>query len=270
MRTKVLKPFLFFIMIVTVVSLACMGSSETPSPEPPAPQPPVEQPPVQEQPTDEQLAPPTEVPQEPAAPAAQEYFTEQFDGDTGNWSYFVIDGSKSVPTFVDDKLGDSDLGADGGYLVFDLVEEYQWTYVFYDAFEYKDVRLDVVADNRGTNNNNVSLICRYTEDEGWYEFNIANNGLYWIYHALVKPDGTVVYSLLADGGSNKIKQGKDVNTYTVICEGRTLSLYINSNETRQLDDNKFVLRDGKVGVSISSFRDLPVKVEVDSFTISQP
>jgi len=32
----------------------------------------------------------------------------------------------------------------------------------------------------GTNNNNISLSVRYS-DEGWYEFNIANNGLYDIF-----------------------------------------------------------------------------------------
>ena len=155
-------------------------------------------------------------------------------------------------------------------LVFDLIDKYQWVYAFYDPYEYKNVSLEVVAENRGVNNNNVSLICRYTEDEGWYEFNIANNGLYWIYHAIVNSEGQVVYSKLADGGSNKVKQGKEINTYAITCEDRTLTLYINGKETRQLDDNNFVLRDGQVGVSVSSFDLLPVKVEIESIEISEP
>jgi len=162
------------------------------------------------------------------------------------------------------------VGVEDERLIFDLGSEGQWAYVTYDAYEYDDVRLDVIAENRGTNNNNVSLICRYTEDEGWYEFNIANNGLFWIYHAIIRADNSVIYSLLADGGSNKIKQGKDTNKYSIVCKDRTLSLYINDIETRVLDDNNYVLRDGKIGVSVSSFNNLPVKVEIDSVTISEP
>jgi len=155
-------------------------------------------------------------------------------------------------------------------LVFDLGSEGQWAYVTYDAYEYDNVRLEVVAENRGVNNNNVSLICRYTPDEGWYEFNIANNGLFWIFHAIIRDDGHVIYTEIADGGSNKIKAGKETNTYSIVCNDRTLSLFINGNETRVLDENNHALRDGLVGVSVSSFNVLPVKIEVDTITIGQP
>jgi hypothetical protein len=60
----------------------------------------------------------------------------------------------------------------------------------YDPYVYEDVRIDARVINRGVNNNNVSLVCRYT-DSGWYEFNIANNGLYWIYAAEVSAGGNV-------------------------------------------------------------------------------
>jgi hypothetical protein len=270
MFIKILKPFVFLFVVIAVVSLACMGGGEEPAPEPPPP--PVEEPqqPEPEQPEEPaEPEPPTDTP----APVAQEFFTEEFDGSNDNWSYFVVDGSKDVPVFAGDELeNNSSLYTEDGLLVFDINDEYQWVYAFYDPYEYTDVSLEVVAENRGVNNNNVSLVCRYTEDEGWYEFNIANNGKYWIFHAIVNPEGKVVYSQLADGGSNKIKQGKEVNTYAITCEDRALTLYINGIEHREIEENRFVLRDGQVGVSISSFRerDLPVKVEIHSVTISEP
>ena len=132
------------------------------------------------------------------------------------------------------------------------------------------VRLDIVAKNRGVNNNNVSLICRYTPSEDWYEFNIANNGLYWLFYAEILDSKKIVYHQLANGGSNKIRQGKEMNEYSIICNERTLELYINGNETNVYEDNKFVLHSGLAGVSVSSFDTLPVKVEIDSITISQP
>jgi hypothetical protein len=154
-------------------------------------------------------------------------------------------------------------------MVFDVSSKYLYTYVLYDPYNYKDVAVEARVENRGTNNNNISLICRYS-DEGWYEFNIANSGLYNIYAATYNASGDVVYNFLADGGSNKIRSGKEINEYKIICRERKLSMYINGFETRSLEDNKYVLRDGQVGISASSFDDLPVKVEVDWITISEP
>ncbi len=206
----------------------------------------------------------------PAVAAAQEFFTEEFEGDTSNWSYFYVDGTKPVPVRADGEFGTMTVGADGGTLAFDLQSDGQWVYTTYDPVVYENVRVDVRAENRGVNTNNVSLICRYG-DEGWYEFNIANNGLFWIYHALVvAPDNRVIYSLLADGGSNKIKSGKEVNEYAIVCEDHTLTLYINGFETRTLEENKYVLRDGLIGLSVSSFDKLPVQVEIDWVKISAP
>ncbi len=255
MFAKTLKPFIFLFVLMMVVSLACLGGGETPAPPPPteAPQQPA-QPAQPVEPT------PTE---EPPAPAAQEFFTEEFDGDNSNWTYFTVTGS------TESNASGLNLETKDGYLVFDISSKYLYVYVTYDPYTYKDVAVEARVENRGTNNNNISLLCRYS-DEGWYEFNVANNGLYNILAATYNASGDVVYNKLADGGSNKIKSGKDVNTYKIVCKERTLSLYINGFETRVYTDNQFVLRDGKVGISVSSFKDMPVKVEIDWITISQP
>ncbi|MFZ5819596.1 MAG: family 16 glycoside hydrolase [Chloroflexota bacterium] len=258
MFVKTLKPFVFLFVLMTVVSLACITGGDTPAPTE-APAQPAE-PAQPAQPAQPAEPTPTE---EPPAPAAQEFFTEEFEGDTSNWTYFTITGSNEA-----NESGLS-LETEGGYMVFDVSSKYLYTYVTYDPYEYRDVAVETFVENRGTNNNNISLFCRYS-DEGWYEFNIANNGLYNILAATYNAAGDVVYNKMADGGSNKIKSGKDVNTYKIICKERTLTMYINGFETRVHTDNQYVLRDGKVGISVSSFNDLPVKVEVDWVTISQP
>ncbi len=263
MKYQLAKPFMFLIAVIMVVSLACgIGGGDEPAPAP-------EPAPVQEEePAAPEPAPvvPTNTPE----PVAQQFYTENFDGDTSQWTYFLVNGTKSVPTFVEEDFGTMFVGTDDSRLHFDLESEGQWAYVTYDAYEYDNVRLDVVVENRGVNNNNVSLICRYTPDEGWYEFNIANNGLYWIFHAIIRDDGAVIYTQLKDGGSNKILAGKETNKYSIICDDRTLSLFINDYETNVFDENNYALRDGLIGVSVSSFNVLPVKVEVDSIMISQP
>lgn len=261
MKYQLAKPFLFLVAVILIVSLACSvggGADEAASVEQPADPAPVEDTSPTEPP------PPTNTPE----PVAQQYFTETFDEDAGNWSFFMVNGELSTAT---DGFGKYNAGIDGGRYVFELDEEYQWAYAKYDPFEYEDVKIEVVADNRGVNNNNVSIICRYTPDVGWYEFNIANNGLYNIFYAEYREQGTkVAYEFITNGGSNKIKTGKETNTYTVTCEGRTLSLEINGFETNSIDDNKFLLDSGGVGIAVSSFNVLPVNVQIDQVTISQP
>ena len=90
---------------------------------------------------------------------------------------------------------DMTLGIQNGFLVFDLQGKGEWVYSIYNAQTYDDVRVDVSAENRGANNNNVSLICRYSPDGQWYEFNIANNGLYNIYYAHKTEDNKIGYIL---------------------------------------------------------------------------
>src|SRR5512145_2742098 len=120
------------------------------------------------------------------------------------------------------------------------------------------------------NDNNITLICRYREDEGWYEFNVFNSGLYNILYGYYEKDGNINYARIADGGSTKIKAGKEINTYKIICNDRKLALYINGTETRVVEDNQHVLRKGKIGIGVSSFNQLPIKVEFEWVKISEP
>jgi len=210
----------------------------------------------------------------PVPSSGGKYFQEDFTSSLTNWSQFVVNGSK-VPkggnsVLVQSAFGNMSVGVKDGYLVFDLESPGQWIYAIYDAQQYDDVRLDVSAENRGNNDNNVSLICRYSPDQGWYEFNIANDGLYNIYYAQIQSDNTVIYSKIADGGYNKIKQGKQTNQLGISCVGRTLTLFINGHQVRQLDDNQYVLKSGKIGISVSSFTDPPAIVGFDWVKISQP
>jgi S1-C subfamily serine protease len=188
--------------------------------------------------------------------SSEPFFVEEFDQTLDNWSYFLMNGDESK----------MDLYTDSGRLVFDLGGEDLWVYVTYDDYTYTDVRIDAEAENLGRNNNNVSLICRYS-DRGWYEFNIANNGLYNI---LIYDNTTESYERIADGGSTAIRSGRDVNTYTGVCSGDTLTLYINGVEVNSVQETRFRLKEGQVGLSVSSFDVLPINVEFGWVAISPP
>jgi hypothetical protein len=264
---KVLHPFFIIVALVLAIGIACSFGGSTDTPAPPPTQPPVEQPtkaPVVEQPTE---APPPEptATEEPAAPAAQEFFTEEFDNPlSSDWSTLTVTGSDNADP---DKVK---VAPEDGKLVWNFDSEYVYYYLFYEAFKYEDVRIEVSADNRGKNNNSISLICRYDAKVGWYEFNIANNGLYDISYAEVTKSGKIDYTSIVNGGSKEIKQGKGVNEYAAVCQGNELSLYINGEEVKSVKENKFALRDGKVGVSVSSFNVLPIIIEMDWIKIIEP
>jgi len=267
---KPLRPLFFFASLLLIVGLACSFGSQPATQAPPPDQPvqvdnptavppePTEVPPTE--------IPPTEAPAtEPPAPQAQEFFTEEFDTPlSGDWSIFTI----SDPNASD--LDKVTVEADNGNLVWDFDSEYVYYYLFYNAFTYDDVKVEARADNRGKNNNSVSLICRYDEEIGWYEFNIANNGLYDILYAEVLDNGKIQWNRVANGGSNAIKQGKDVNEYSATCQDEELTLVINGDEVISIKETKYGLRSGQAGISVSSFNVLPILIEMDWIEISEP
>lgn len=262
---KNLRPLLFFVSLLLIVGLACSGGS-TPATQPPPTQAPVkvDEPTSAPEPTE---PPATEAPQptEPPAPAAQQFFTEEFDNPlSSDWTSFTLYDSN------ESDLDKVKVEAQDGKLVWDLNSKYVYYYLYYGAFEYEDVQVEVSADNRGKNNNSVSLICRYDPKVGWYEFNIANNGLYNILFAKVLDSGKIEYNRIANGGSNEIKAGLGVNEYGVKCVGDQLSLTVNGAKVKTFQDKKYGLRKGQVGVSVSSFNVTPILIEMDWFKISEP
>jgi len=272
---------LFLLAIIGLIILSCSLPSSREATAIPT----LTSQPVVEQATDTQAPPPTEttaptmpvatgmvptisIPTDPPAQQAQaeptvsleapDFFTEEFDGDLSNWEYFFTSGDEDLASFY----------TEDGRLSFYLNGEQIYAYLLYSPYYYEDVVLTVEAENRGYNNNNVSLICRYDYERGWYEFSIANNGLYWIYYYDILTEGG--YNVIAEGGSNSIRTGRDVNTYSIVCRGKTLILYINGQETRRLEETRYVLKEGQVGVGVSSFDVLPIEVEFEYMTIDYP
>jgi S1-C subfamily serine protease len=181
--------------------------------------------------------------------------TEFDEGDLSDWFYFLTNGNEN----------DFSLYLENGVLNWETTGRNNWAYLINDQIEMTDVRIDVSVENRGVNQNNVSLICRYEDGVGWYEFNIANDGTWTI---LRFDEVNNSYAALYTGGSLNINMGKDVNEYTAVCSGSELTLYINGVHTRTVNDR--TLRTGLVGISASSFDQTPVLLEWDYVIFSIP
>jgi hypothetical protein len=266
---KVLRPFVFIAGFILLVGLACsinMGDSpaQPAQPEQPGqPAQPAQPEPAQPEPTEPEPAQPDPTPEpmatpEPPAPTSQEFFTEEFDSDPG-WYYEVVVGH------TDSEAKNATYQFDFGRMIFDITDRDLYSYYIYEGMVYQDTRLDIRLENRGVNSQQVSLVCRMS-DEGWYEFAVQSDGLWELYAV---SDG---YNLIANGGSTAIRQGKEVNEYTFICDDNKLSFFINGVEPKGSPhtDRKYVLRRGTVGFAVSSLRATPVKIEIDWFQVSPP
>lgn len=187
---------------------------------------------------------------------APAYFTEEFDGGLPNWSYFYFGDSEN----------DFNITTDNSQMVIDITKPQTYVYINYDPYTYADVRVDAQTENMGNNDNNISLYCRAQDNVGWYEFNISSGGLWDI---LRYDEQTNDYVALYNGGSYNINMGKGKpNTFTLICQGNTISAYINDKLARSVTD--YTLSEGTVGVSASSFESGSATVGFDWVAVSEP
>jgi hypothetical protein len=254
---KSLRPLVFFVSLLLIVGLA--GGCRSAQADPSGPKAIVEQEATATPPPTEALA------SQSQGGEAQAFFGEEFDNPlSGDWTQFLYyDEKVSDPEAVNVQTGNGKLGWN-----FDTKElDY---YLFYKAFSYQDVKMEVSYDNRGVNNNYVSLICRYNATSGWYEFQVANNGLYNIYAMEPLENGKLRENRLANGGSLAIKQGKGINEYAATCQGDQLTLRINGEKVASVTDTKFSLPEGQVGIAVSSLNVVPVTVDVEWFRVSAP
>lgn len=256
---KLNHPVLLMLSILIALSVACsaLGGGGAPAPNPTVPPVPTNLPPVN---------PPTEAPTKAALPTSEpvvtnpEFFTEEFENDQffNNWYYFLMGSGSSE----EDKLT---MTQEDDGLTVDLGALNMYLYYIYDPTTYDDVKITMVAENLGRNNNNVSMVCRMDYDNAkWYEFSVESGGVWYLY---AYDNG---YNTLDRGGTNALKQGKAVNEYGLECDGDSITMYINGEKLKTFSERKYSLREGEVGFNISSLNVLPITVSVKSFDIAQP
>jgi hypothetical protein len=163
-----------------------------------------------------------------------------------------------------------DLQTKNGALVFDIGDQDLTALSFFQTSIYKNVWIDLRVTNRGGTDHAVNVICRYDKEEGWYQFQIFNSGLFNLYYMLwdenLKPQPT----LLTQGVSNAMRPNDAANDLSVICNGRVLSLYVNGRMAVTYEENQYVLPAGQIGIGVSSFDEIPVVVQFDWMKLETP
>ncbi len=194
------------------------------------------------------------------------YFTEDFNQPLNEyWLMQIYGPNKKQISKVKSKVKDGDLEVN-------IADENIYVYYFNDQFSYTNVRLDMRAENSGRRTNNISLICRKS-DEGWYEFSVGSDAVWYLYYAYVsKNTSNAVYSLIANGASLAMKQGNDTNELTMICDDEKITLMVNGVELigSPVREIVYKLKEGSVGLNVSSLSVTPVIVDIEWFKISKP
>lgn len=255
------KILVVFLTVLVVVQLACSFAG---APEPTATPLPLPTNTVASTATPEPTATETSTPRPTRAHTATAtpfpaFFREDMERQVGTlWNTYIFgDSSKNSYRFRD------------GELLFSINESNAGIEFIYTPYNYSDVRIDAVFDNKPESRNtiNVTLLCRVSA-AGFYQVWITNDGRYGFQ---AYDSSTEKSETLFQGASLAINQGKATNEYGLQCKGNKITLFINGQEIKTVEENKVGLDEGTVGIYVGAVQTLvPVIVGVDWIEISEP
>ncbi|GAB4449666.1 MAG: hypothetical protein OHK0041_11060 [Anaerolineales bacterium] len=187
------------------------------------------------------------------------FFTQEFDSPLAGWDILQA-GSETSPN----------VSVEGGALRLQMDVPYAWLYALYNAEEYADVYIEAEYVNSALTPASAGLICRYSETDGWLEYNVLTDGTYNVLYGKWLDAGIADYLPILDGTAPGIKQSGDVQQIALTCTGATLYLYINGSVIRSVNVERYNLPPGKAGLTASSFENAPVIAAFNRLTIREP
>ena len=95
------------------------------------------------------------------------FFTDEFDSPLAGWVILQA-GSESVPNTK----------TENSNLILQMDSPFSWLYAIYTAQDYANVRIDAQFTNQAGSPSSTGLICRYSEEDGWFEYNVSTDGSY--------------------------------------------------------------------------------------------
>jgi hypothetical protein len=186
-------------------------------------------------------------------------FTNEFDLPLAGWSILQT-GSDTTPK----------VNAENSNLVLQMDTPFTWVYAVYDSQIYDNIRLDARFTNQAGSPASIGLICRYSETDGWLESNVYSDGTYSVLYGQWLADGIANYLPVLSSSSSAILPSGSSQEIGLICSGTTLSLLIDQTIIRNVDVSRFELASGKVGITVSSFENIPVIAVFDWVRVSEP
>jgi hypothetical protein len=187
------------------------------------------------------------------------FFTNEFDSAPAGWTILQT-GGEGAPA----------VKAENSSLILQMDAPFVWAYAIYDAQDYENVRVDARFTNQAGSPASIGLVCRYSETDGWLEYNVSTDGTYNVLYGQWLASGIADYLPVLSASSNAIQPSGTSQEISLICAGTTLSLLIDQTIIRNVDVSRFELADGRVGLTVSSFENTPVIASFDWMKVSEP
>ena len=186
-------------------------------------------------------------------------FANEFDSALAGWSILQA-GSDVAPK----------VNIENSNLFLQMDWPFTWVYVVYDAQDYDNIRVDARMMNQAGSPASIGLICRYSETDGWLEYNVSTDGTYDVLYGQWLASGIADYLPVLSAASKAIQPSGASQEIGLLCSGTTLSLFIDQTLIRSVDVSRFDLTSGKVGITASSFENSPVLAAFDWVRVSEP
>ncbi len=196
---------------------------------------------------------------EPTPTPLPRLFTNDFDSSLAGWVILQA-GNDAVPN----------ISTENSVLRLEMDSPHTWLYVLYGAQDYDDIYIETQFINNALSPASIGLVCRYSEEDGWLEYNISTDGTYNVLYGKWLSVGIADYVPVMDGSSKEIGQSGEPQRIGLSCKDTTLQLYINDTLVRSVDVARYELTEGKVGLTASSFENVPVIASFDFVTVSEP
>lgn len=198
---------------------------------------------------------------EPTPTPFPRFFTAEFDAGTSMTGWVTLQGgNEAVPNVV----------AENSRLLIQMDAPYTWAYSLYGTEEYDAVHLSTKFVNSAMSPASAGLVCRYSDTEGWFEYNVTTDGTYNVLYGWWLSSGVADYLPVVNGSSNAIQRSGAEMEIGLICSGTTLTLLIGDTIIRNVDVSRYELAGGRVGMTASSYENTPVVLSFDWFQVSGP
>jgi serine/threonine protein kinase len=195
------------------------------------------------------VLPPTNTPVQAAESAI---FEDSFDSSASGW-----------------EVGEYDTGdvgyTDGAYFVTSTDNGSAMWGVANRSFGDLAIEVDAVPISAGPDDNNAyGVVCREQGDGDGYYLNISGDGYYSIYKIV----GGKVEALVDWEASSAIRRRNATNHIRAVCDGSTLTLFVNGQRLASAEDSTFT--QGDIALTATTFEDEMTEIHFDDLVVGKP
>jgi tRNA A-37 threonylcarbamoyl transferase component Bud32 len=127
------------------------------------------------------------------------------------------------------------------------------------------IEVDATQVSAGPDNDNdYGVVCREQGNGDGYHLLISGDGFY----AIARSEGGSFEWLVDWTESNAIRQGNATNRIQGVCDGSTLTLFVNRQRLATAEDSTYA--SGDIALTATSYEDGPTEIHFDNLTVHTP